>query len=66
MAAPGGWWRVGKPKEGKPSARQLTQVSRVASESQAEVTWDSEKTQVAWAGIFEGEEQAGGEGEEGG
>ena len=27
MAAPGGWWRVGKPKEGKPSARQLTQVS---------------------------------------
>ena len=27
---------------------------------------DGEKTQVAWAGIFEGEEQAGGEGEEGG
>ena len=44
-------------------AGQLPQVSRAASESQAEVTRDGEKTQVAWAGIFEGEEQAGGEGE---
>ena len=47
-------------------AGQLTQGSRAASESQAEVTRDGEKTQVAWAGIFEGEEQVGGEGEEGG
>ena len=53
MAVPDGW-RRGWEAQG---AGQLTQVSRAASESQAEVTRDGEKTQVAWAGIFEGEEQ---------